>query len=111
MLRAPEVEALYGGYALIEPRDPRVDGSTVLLVGSTAFPRSLLGHIAREGEWGEVSRCHRIKTLWIKKQSSPKQKKISDDQRPSGDKRKRKLCSMWSRKKMLVESFKKDQGG
>jgi len=53
MLRAPEVEALYGGYALIEPRDPRGDGSTVLLVGSTAFPRSLLGHIAREVEWGK----------------------------------------------------------
>jgi len=48
MLRAPETEALYEGYAPIEPRDPRVDGSTVPL-GSTAtgepieIPRSLWG--------------------------------------------------------------------
>jgi hypothetical protein len=27
-----------------------------------------------------------IETLWIKKQSNPKQKKISDNQRSSGDK-------------------------
>jgi len=27
MPRAPETEALHGGYAPIEPRDPRVDGS------------------------------------------------------------------------------------
>ncbi|MDT7887604.1 MAG: hypothetical protein RQ885_01345 [Desulfurococcales archaeon] len=35
----------------------------------------------------EVPRCHRIKTLWIKKHSNTKQKNISDNQQPSGDKR------------------------
>jgi hypothetical protein len=35
MFRAPEAEALDRGSAPIEPRDPRVDGSTVPL-GSTA---------------------------------------------------------------------------
>jgi hypothetical protein len=35
MPRAPETEALHGGYAPIEPRDPRVDGSPMPL-SSTA---------------------------------------------------------------------------
>jgi hypothetical protein len=48
MPRDPETEALDGGSASIEPRDPRVDGSPVPL-GSTAtgepieIPRSLWG--------------------------------------------------------------------
>jgi hypothetical protein len=85
MLRAPETEALYEGSAQkgFGFLSLALDGSPVPL-GSTDLPRSLLGHIAREVEWGEVSRCHRIKTLWIKKHSNLKQKKTSDTQQPSG---------------------------
>ena len=53
MLRAPEAEALLGN-ALIQGfgvPSLALDGSSVPL-GSTALPRSLLGHIAREVEWG-----------------------------------------------------------
>jgi hypothetical protein len=79
---APKTEALDGGSALIEPRDPRVDGSPVPL-GSTAtyepieIPRSLWGEV-------EVPRCHRIKTLWIKKQNNPKQMNINNHRGTSG---------------------------
>jgi hypothetical protein len=65
---APETEALRGGYAPIEPRDPRVDGSPVPL-GSTA-----------------TSETTGLETLWIKKQSNIKQKNISENQQPSEDK-------------------------
>jgi len=66
---APETEALHGGYAPIEPRDPRVDGSPMPL-GSSA-----------------TSETTGLETLWIKKQSNIKQKNISDNQQPSEDKR------------------------
>jgi hypothetical protein len=78
MLRAPETEALHGDYAPIEPRDPRVDGSTVPL-GSTAtnepieIPRSLWGRWKSPDATG-------LKTLWIKKHSNPIQINISDNQ-------------------------------
>jgi len=68
MLRAPETEAL--------------DEGTVPL-DSTALQRSLLGHIAQEVEW-RSPQCHRIKTLWIKRQNNTKQINISDNQQPSG---------------------------
>jgi hypothetical protein len=59
MLRAPETEALHGDYAPIEPRDPRVDGSTVPL-GSTATHETIR---VSKILWGEVEvpRCHRAK--------------------------------------------------
>jgi len=40
-----------GSYAQKGFGVPSIDGSPVPL-GSTALPRSLLGHIAREVEWG-----------------------------------------------------------
>jgi len=87
--RAPEAEALYGGYAQKGFGDPSIDGSPVPL-GSTAtgepieIPRSLWG-------WKSLDN-HRdvIASLWIKKQSNPKQMNSSDDQQPSEDKRLRK---------------------
>jgi hypothetical protein len=50
MLRAPETEALDGGSALIEPRDPRVDGSPVPL-GSTATYEPIGISISLWGRW------------------------------------------------------------
>jgi hypothetical protein len=67
MLRAPETEALYEGYAQKGFGVSSIDGSPFPL-GSTAthepieIPRSLWGR------W--KSRCHRIKTLLVKKQSN-----------------------------------------
>jgi len=64
IIKAPETKAL--------------DGSLFSL-GSTAtgepieIPRSLWGR------WGSLD-GHRAKTLWIKKNSNPKQKNISDNQ-------------------------------
>ena len=75
---APEAEALYEGSAQKGFGDPRVDGSPMPL-GSTAthepikIPRSLWGR------W-KLPDGHRIKILWIKKQSNLKQKNISDNQ-------------------------------
>jgi hypothetical protein len=77
---APETEALYEGSAQKGFGDPRVDGSPVPL-GSTAthepieIPRSLWGR------WKSLD-DHRdaIASLWIKKQSSPKQMNINDNQ-------------------------------
>jgi len=64
MLRAPDTEAL--------------DEGTVPL-DSTALPRSLLGHIAREVEWRSPNATG-LEILWIKRQSNPKQINISDNQ-------------------------------
>jgi hypothetical protein len=50
MLRAPDTEALYEGSAQKGFGVLSLDGSPVPL-GSTALPRSLLGHIAREVKW------------------------------------------------------------
>ena len=76
----PETEALYEGSAQKGFGDPRVDGSPVPL-GSTAthepieIPRSLWGR------WKSLD-DHRdaITSLWIKKQSNPKQMNINDNQ-------------------------------
>jgi len=80
MLRAPEAEALLGN-ALIQGfgvPSLALDGSSVPL-GSTALPRSLLGHIAREVEWGSPNATG-LEILWIKRQSNLKQINISDNQ-------------------------------
>jgi hypothetical protein len=46
-----------------------------------------------------------LKTLWIKKQSNPKQMNISDSQQPSGDKRiLRELCG-WKPDRELTNSL------
>ncbi|MDT7888777.1 MAG: hypothetical protein RQ885_07360 [Desulfurococcales archaeon] len=83
MLRAPEAEALDGGSAPIEPRDPRVDGSPVPL-GSTAVNEPIGIWISLWGRWKSPDAIG-LKTLWIRKQSNTKQRNISDNQ--SGDKR------------------------
>jgi hypothetical protein len=77
---ASETEALYEGSAQKGFGDSRVDGSPVPL-GSTAtsepieIPRSLWGR------WKSLD-DHRdaIASLWIKKQSNPKQMNINDNQ-------------------------------
>jgi hypothetical protein len=79
ILRAPETEALYEGYAQKGFGVSSLDGSLAPL-GSTAFPRSLPGHIAREVERGEAPDAIGLKTLWIKKQSNTKQKNINNHQ-------------------------------
>jgi hypothetical protein len=62
MLRAPETEALHEGSAQKGFGVSSLDGSLVPL-GSTAFPRSLPGHIAREVERGEAPDAIGLKTL------------------------------------------------
>jgi hypothetical protein len=75
---APETEALDGGSAPIEPRGPKVDGSTVPL-DSTAtgepieIPRSLWRRWKSPDATG-------LKILWIEKHSNPKQMNASDNQ-------------------------------
>ena len=80
MLRAPETEALYEGYAqkgwvLILD----LDGSPMPL-GSTAthepieIPRSLWGRWKSPDDHRDA-----IASLWIKKQSNPKQMNINDN--------------------------------
>jgi len=77
---APEAEALYEGSAQKGFGDPTLDGSPMPL-GSTAthepieIPRSLWGR------WKSLD-DHRdaIASLWVKKQSNPKQMNINDDQ-------------------------------
>jgi ABC-type multidrug transport system fused ATPase/permease subunit len=82
---ASEAGALYGGYAQKGFGVFILDGSPFPL-GSTAtyehieIPRSLWER------WGSPD-AKGLKTLWIKKQSNPKQINISDNQQPSGDKR------------------------
>jgi hypothetical protein len=83
MPRAPDTEALYEGSAQKGFGVLSIDGSPVPL-GLTALLRSLLGHIAREVEWGEPPMTTGLKTLWIERQSNPKQKNTSDTQQPSG---------------------------
>ena len=80
MLRAPETEALYEGSAQKGFGFLSIDGSPMLL-GSTAtsepieIPRSLWGR------WKSLDN-HRdaIASLWIKKQSNPKQMNVNDNQ-------------------------------
>jgi hypothetical protein len=87
MLRAPETEALYEGYAQKGFGVSILDGSPFPL-GSTAtsepieIPRSLWGRWRSPDGHRNV-----ITSLWIKKHSNPKQINISDNQQPSGDKR------------------------
>jgi hypothetical protein len=78
ILRAPETEALYEGSAQKGFGFLSIDGSPMPL-GSTAthepieIPRSLWGR------WKSLDATG-LKTLWIKKQSSPKQININDNQ-------------------------------
>jgi hypothetical protein len=80
MLRAPETEALYEGSAQKGFGVSTLDGSPMPL-GSTAtnepieIPRSLWGR------WKSLD-DHRdaIASLWVKKQSKPKQMNINDNQ-------------------------------
>jgi hypothetical protein len=75
---APETEALHEGYAQKGFGVSILDGSPFPL-GSTAtnepieIPRSLWGRWKSPDATG-------IKTLWIKKQSNPKQMNASDNQ-------------------------------
>ena len=78
MPRAPEIEALHGGYAPIEPWDPRVDGSPFPL-GSTATHEPIGISISLWGRWKSPDATG-LETLWIKKQNNPKQINISDNQ-------------------------------
>ena len=80
MLRAPETEALYEGSAQKGFGVSILDGSPVPL-GLTAtsetieIPRSLWGRWRSPDDHKEA-----IETLWIKKQSNPKQININDHQ-------------------------------
>jgi hypothetical protein len=79
MLRAPETEALYEGYAqkgwvLILD----LDGSPIPL-GSTATHEPIGIPISLWGRWKSPDATG-LKTLWIKKQSNPKQVNINDNQ-------------------------------
>jgi hypothetical protein len=80
MLRAPETEALYEGYAQKGFRVSSLDGSPFPL-GSTAtsepieIPRSLWGRWKSPDDHRDV-----ITSLWIKKQNNPKQINTNDNQ-------------------------------
>jgi hypothetical protein len=75
---APETEALYEGSAQKGFGVSTLNGSPMPL-GSTAthepieIPRSLWG------SWKSLDATG-LKTLWIKKQNNPKQKKVNDNQ-------------------------------
>ena len=77
---APETEALYEGSAQKGFGDPSIDGSPMPL-GSTAthepieIPRSLWRRWKSLDDHRDV-----ITSLWIKKQSNPKQMNINDNQ-------------------------------
>jgi len=70
MLRAPEAEALYEGYAQKGFEDPGIDGSPVPL-GSTATSEPIGISISLWGRWKSLD-DHRgvITSLWIKKHSN-----------------------------------------
>jgi hypothetical protein len=79
MLRAPETEALLG-IALMQ-------GFGVLGITLDGSPVPLGSTVANEPQGypnlcggGGSPRCHRIKTLWIRKHSNPKQMNASDNQ-------------------------------
>jgi hypothetical protein len=75
---ASETEALDGGSAPIEPRDPRVDRSPMLL-GSTTTYESTGIPISLWRRWRSPDATG-LKTLWVKKQGNPKQKNINNNQ-------------------------------
>jgi hypothetical protein len=79
---APKTEALDGGSAPIEPRDPRVDRSPVPL-GSTATNETTGVSKSLWGRWKSPDATG-LKTLWIKKQNNPKQKNINNHRGTSG---------------------------
>jgi len=80
MPRAPEAEALYEGYAQKGFGFLSIDGSPVPL-GSTATHEPIGISISLWGRWKSLD-DHRdaIASLWIKKQSNPKQMNINDNQ-------------------------------
>ena len=80
MLRAPETEALDEGSAQKGFGDPSLDGSPMPL-GSTATHEPIGISISLWGRWKSLD-DHRdaIASLWIKKQSNPKQMNINDNQ-------------------------------
>jgi hypothetical protein len=84
MLRAPETEALDGGSAQKGFGVLILDGSTVPLV-STAIHETIGVSKTLWGRWKPP--MPQDQNLWIRKHSNPKQKNISDNQQPSGDKR------------------------
>jgi hypothetical protein len=80
MLRAPETEALYEGYAQKGFGVLSLDGSPVPL-GSTATHEPIGISKTLRGRWKSLD-DHRdaIASLWIKKQSNPNQININDNQ-------------------------------
>ncbi|MDT7888861.1 MAG: hypothetical protein RQ885_07785 [Desulfurococcales archaeon] len=75
---APETEALDEGSAQKGFGVPSIDGSPVPL-GSTATYETAGVSKTLWGRWKSLDATG-LKTLWIKKQSNPKQKNISDNQ-------------------------------
>jgi hypothetical protein len=78
MLRAPETEALYEGSAQKGFGVSSIDGSPMPL-GSTATHEPIGIPISLWGRWKSLDATG-LKTLWIKKQSNPKQININDNQ-------------------------------
>ena len=78
MLRAPETEALYEGSAQKGFGFLSLDGSPMPL-GSTATHESIGISISPWGRWKSPDATG-LETLWIKKQSNPKQMNINDNQ-------------------------------
>ncbi|MDT7889487.1 MAG: hypothetical protein RQ885_11000 [Desulfurococcales archaeon] len=86
ILRAPETEALYEGSAQKGFGVLSIDGSPFPL-GSTAIHETTGISKSLWRRW-KSSDATGLKTLWIKKNSNTKQINVSDNQQPSGDKRK-----------------------
>jgi hypothetical protein len=78
MLRAPETEALYEGSAQKGFGDPSLDGSPTPL-GSTATHEPIGISKTLWGRWKSLDATG-LETLWIEKQSNPKQMNINDNQ-------------------------------
>jgi hypothetical protein len=78
MLRAPETEALYEGYAQKGFGFLSIDGSPMPL-GSIATYETAGVSKTLWGRWKSLDATG-LKTLWIKKQNNPKQMNINDNQ-------------------------------
>jgi hypothetical protein len=78
ILRAPEIEALDGGSAPMEPRDPRVvDGSPFPLdLKATSGPIEIPGLCGGGGGLLD-SHGNTIASLWRRKHRKPKQRKLT----------------------------------
>jgi len=94
------------------PRAPKTEalGGSLFPLGSTAPPRSLLGHIAWEVEWRGAPDDHRAKNPVDREAKQPKTKEYQRQSMIIGDKQ-RRLVWHRSRGSILFIAFDHDLYG